>query len=626
MDRDKLDKLIEYCILGLIVAVLAFGALATGAVRGQDFAVLQGLTIVAIALWVARLWVNPGHRLQWPPACWAVVGFVVYAVVRYWQADVEYVARNELVRILVYAAVFFIVLNNLHRQETTRLLFGAILILAVLIAMYAVYQFLADSPNVWHFTKPRQYHGRGSGTFICPNHLAGFLEMLLPISMAVVVLSRRGALSRVWNAYVTLVLLAGIGVSVSRGGWLACGAALVLASAFLLRYRHYRRRAMIALGIIVVLAGLFVWKARSPQKRFSLIFTPGQLEHGGSRPLLWGPAWRMWKDHPWFGVGPAHFDVRFPAYRTRDVQSRPLWVHNDYLNAMADWGVLGAVLIGGFVVCLALGVARTWKYVGRGSNDLAARGSDRAARVLGISTGLVALLLHSVVDFNMQIPANALLAIVIMANLTSHLRFATDRYWVSLRWYGRVAITAVGLVVIWHLGGRVVGQYREGVLLARAQAATTAAVQVGALDAAFRLEPRNPETVARIGEIVRLQSWEGGPQWRQLAEAATSWFELGVKLNPYDAYCYLRYGMCLDWLGRHPEATAWFDKALKVDPISYYVTLMRGWHEIQKGDNAAAKVWLEKSIEIKWYDNQLANTYLAIVNERLARDAASTAP
>src|SRR5207247_1945642 len=105
----------------LILAILVFGPLATGAVRPLEFLIIQGLTIGAVWLWTLRFWLNPGYRLLWPPICWAVLTFVIYAIVRYLEADLEYVARQELIRILVYALLFFIVLNNITRQESAQL-------------------------------------------------------------------------------------------------------------------------------------------------------------------------------------------------------------------------------------------------------------------------------------------------------------------------------------------------------------------------------------------------------------------------------------------------------------------------------------------------------------------------
>src|SRR5258706_5096669 len=120
MNRQALDKWCERGFLGLVLAILVFGPLATGAVREQDFLVLQGLTLGVMLLWGARLWLNPRPRLLWPPICWAVVAFALYAVVRYFTADLEYVARLETARVLVYAFLFLAIVNNLHRQESVQ--------------------------------------------------------------------------------------------------------------------------------------------------------------------------------------------------------------------------------------------------------------------------------------------------------------------------------------------------------------------------------------------------------------------------------------------------------------------------------------------------------------------------
>ena len=78
---------------------------------------------------------------------------------------------------------------------------------------------------------------------------------------------------------------------------------------------------------------------------------------------LWMAAERMWRDHFWWGVGPAHYDYRFREYRPVNVQMRPDRAHNDYLNLLADWGTAG-----GRSSCwrarssFALaGLARTWR-------------------------------------------------------------------------------------------------------------------------------------------------------------------------------------------------------------------------------------------------------------------------
>jgi hypothetical protein len=146
-----------------------------------------------------------------------------YAVARYFTADLEYVARQESLKVVLYGFLFFAILNNLHRQETTAIVATVLIVVATAIAGYALYQFITGSDRVWHFIRPPGYAGRGSGTYICPNHLGGYLEILLPLAIAYTLTGRFSPLQRILLAYASLVILAGIAASVSRGTWIATG-------------------------------------------------------------------------------------------------------------------------------------------------------------------------------------------------------------------------------------------------------------------------------------------------------------------------------------------------------------------------------------------------------------------
>jgi len=617
MDREQLDLWCERGIVGLVLSILVYAPIATGTTKPTEFLVVQALAILALGVWMVRFWVNPGHRIQWPPICWAVIGFVIYAVLRYSQAEVEYVARQELIRVGVYAAVFFLILNNLHRQETTQLLLWVLLGVGALIASYAVFQFLGNSKHVLWFEKPPGYLGRGSGTYISPDSMAGFLEMLVPISLAGLFLSKSSHVTRVFYGYLTLVLLAGIAVSVSRGAYVSTGIALLVFFCILVRYPAYRRAALITLLVMTAGAYIFVREARQPQKRFSLMLTPGQNEDSSFRPGLWKAALAVWKEDVWFGVGPAQFDIHFPAHRPPNLQSRAVWAHNDYINTLADWGLVGSGLIAASMVCLYAGAIKTWKFVHRAHNDLVAKRSDRAANVCGIAVGLVALLCHSWVDFDMQIPANALVAIALMANLTSHLRFATDNYWVTPKLLGRILATVVGAVAVACLGGEWVRGWREQRFLSQSEGTRTYSADIVALTGARSVEPSNPDTVYHLGEDWRLLSWGGGESYKDFAHRAMACYEDGMVLNRLDPYNFLRYGMCLDWLDRHAQAGVFFRRALELDPNNYYITALQGWHSMQTADYSTAREWFLKSKRIKWWSNTVADSYLEMLSRRV---------
>ncbi len=626
MDRERLDRWLERGILGVVTLVLVFGPLALGGVRPQEFLWLQALVALGLALWLVRLWVAPSYHLHWSPICWLIPAFLGYALVRYWQADVEYVARLEVLRLLVYGWFFFLILNNLHRQESLHILVAVTLGVGTLLALYALYQFFSGSNRVFALARPEAYAGRGSGTFICPNHLAGYLEMLLPVALSLVFVSRQRALGRIFSGYAALMIFVGLIVSVSRGGYVAGGLAVLFLLGVLLRRRIHRRAILIGLAVLALLAGGFAYKAQDIQRRFRLALVPGQLHNVLVRLDLWKAAGQMWLDHPWVGVGPAHFDVRFPKYRPESLQTRPYWVHNDYLNVLADWGLVGFVLVGGAAGTLLGAGLRAWRFVRREGNTLVVKPSDRAAMVLGSGAGLLAISLHSFVDFNLQIPANAMLAVLLAAILTSHLRFTSNRYWLNPGLVGRFLLTGlIAASVIWF-GRQAVQRWEETRWLTRAERARNFTDQIAALENALRAEPRNADLAIRLGEAWRMLSWDGGPDWRVAGETAWKWFDRAIQLNPRDTLPILHGGMTLDWLGRHDEAGRLFNRVVAMDPNNHYVALIRGWHELQVGHWAEARRWLERSLAIKPYANWLAHNYLAVANQRLAEAAASAAP
>ena len=358
MNRETWDRWCELGILALVLAVLVFGPLAIGATRTLPFVIIQGLTLGVMLLWGARLWLSPRPQLMWPPICWAVVAFVVYAVVRYFNADIEYVARQELIRILVYAFLFFAILNNLHRQESTQIISCTLIFLAMAISGYAIFQFLTHSHRVWNFEVRHDFGA--SGTYISRNHLGGFLEMILPLGLAYTLTSRFKAVTKVFLGYASLVIVVGIAVTVSRGAYASTALALALFFGVMLFHRTYRLPALAMLVVLVAAGAYYLPQSFSVQARLKGAFSSQNRIEGDSRIMLWKAALQIWHENPWWGVGPAHYDYRFRQFRPAMVQLRPGWAHNDYLNVLAEWGVVGTAIVASAWGLMGLGVLKTW--------------------------------------------------------------------------------------------------------------------------------------------------------------------------------------------------------------------------------------------------------------------------
>lgn len=637
MDREIADRWCERGILILVLGMLVFTPLAFGG-RPQlpggfavdfllldTFQVAQWLTVGVALCWGIRLWLNPRPQLLWPPICWAVLAFGLYAIGRYFTADIEYVARQELIRILVYVFLFFAVLNNLHRQESIQIISLTLLFLATAISFYAIYQFLTHSTRVWHVYT--QYKNRASGTYICPNHLGGFLELLLPLGLGYILVSRQKALLKIFVAYITLVMVVAIALTVSRGTWIASGLSLMFFFGALLFHRSYRLPAFLFLIIVLGFAFVLVPKNYSFQARAKKLIVEGKLDDD-LRFLMWEPAYKVWQENPWWGAGPAHFDFRFRKYRPEAVQLQPDRAHNDFLNALADWGLVGAAIISAAWALLLAGVIKTWKFVASAGDDIGGRkASNKFAFVIGASTGLLAILAHSAVDFNMHIPANAMIVVAFMALLSAHLRFATGKFWLTAVPWTKAVVSVVlmaGAVYLAYEGQRYA---RENYWLARATLAPDySPAQVALLQKAYTVEPKNFDTAYKIGNGIRVQSHEGGENYKELAAAAMQWFERGMKLNRWDGYNFLYYGWCLDWMGRQAESGSYFSIAEALDPNGYFTMASIGLHYVELNDFAAAKPWFQRSLRLEWVDNPIALNYLNIVNRKLEEDATNQIP
>jgi hypothetical protein len=641
MDREQLDTWCERIILGLVMAIVVFAALATGATRPQDFVVVQWMAVALLGVWMARFQVNPKHRLLWTPVCWPVLAFVAYAIGRYLAADVEYLARQELIRVLVYAVVFFAVVNNLHKQEPSQIMGLTLVFLAAAIAGYALFQFLTNSDYVWGIPKPEGTRKRGSGTFYSPNHAACFLAMVLPLALSFTLTGRFGHLMRVVLGYASVVIFAGLTVTFSRGGWVAAAASLAVLFYWLVRQRDFWKQAVLLLVLMGLVFGVALTRARMSSERHERFTLARQFEDVRFR--LWDPAWHMWQEHLWFGVGPNHFDTRFRAYRPVEVelQGRPDRVHNDYLNTLVDWGLAGGVLVLACWAVFYFQVFHGWKNVLRSQNDLGNRHSNRTSFVLGGSLGLLAVLVHSFTDFNLHIPAIALLTVTLMGLVTGYYRFSSERYWHTVRWPLRCVILPVLAAGLAYLGWQSWRRTAECVHLARLaevnrairrESATATQErlgelgrrQVAALEAAAAAEPANFETAYELGEALRLQSFVGQPGYEALGEKALSWFQTAIALNPYSPLPELGRGMVLHWLKRAGEAGPAFDRARRLDPNGYFTLARAGWHEFQveRYEAAIALLYQSQNLCNDTNRNPLPFFYIDVARQRMTNGGA----
>lgn len=609
MERARLDAWLARAISALLIAILVTAPLAMGALRDQEFFWLQIMGVAAGLLWLWRLWLNPAQKILLPPIVWPLAAFSVYAIIHYFAADVEYLARKEVVRVLFYMLFFLLVLNHFRDWRLVDLTIGILLVLGMALSVYALRQYLTGTSAVWHFVRPA-YAFRGSGTFIYPNHFAGFAEMLLVLGLAYVFLGTSSKWVRTLFIYCSAWLMLGIYVSMSRAGWVAAILGLLLLMPVLLRNRRRQIFAFI-LFVALLVTGL-MWELKTQEITSRLQGIGGNVPTSGinTRRALWTSAYKVWRESPVFGVGPAHFEERFRKHREPPFQWRPGHAHCDYLNVLADWGLVGAGLLAIAFGLYAVPVARAWIKTVLDPAALNAATTNFFALVCGGFAATAALLVHSLVDYQWYAPGVMLLFVSIIAMSVAQTQAARFEY--SARVLLSVAIATLAILLSYH-GSRTV---REHHWLDQARHARTFEMRVSALERAFKVEPTNFETAYQLGENYRLLSWQGEEGYRELAAKAIEWLDRAATLNRLDPYPPMRKAMCLDWLKRHPEAEAAILHALSLDPNREEVLAITGWHYFQAGDFAKARHYFDEANMRNWRGNPIALQYLRLLNER----------
>jgi len=256
------------------------------------------------------------------------------------------------------------------------------------------------------------------GTYVNHDHYAGFLEMALPFAVMypVAVLRRRGlrwrapiasslAACGVWALAGTI--FAAIVFSLSRMGFASTLFSLLVIGIVALGIRQLnwmagsRRRKWCVAAIMatLVLAGFFLLPPDRLIQRFAQIASVEGLTAEG-RISLWRETIPLIRAYPVFGCGLGGYEIAFLKFKVTAPLVTDDFAHNDYLQFLAELGLAGFML----AAALALSVVRA-------ALRRAVISPDRETRYFAVACAgaLAAILLHSLADFNLYIPANAML-------------------------------------------------------------------------------------------------------------------------------------------------------------------------------------------------------------------------
>jgi O-antigen ligase len=392
-----------------ICALVVFAVAAHGAVEDWARAVIETGAGVLFLVWSIWIFFHREEHPVLPPLLAPLAAFSLVVLGQWffrWTVS-PYNTRSELLLLVADLIVLFLATQAFRTLEDWRGFVWFGMGFGFLVSLFAILQHLTSNGKLYWFRVIR-YGGIPFGPYVNRNHFAGFAELILPLALVPLVLGRVRRERWPIVGLFAVLPIAALFFSASRGGLVSFGFELGVLALVMILQREMGKHLLPGVAVVVVALLLVAWLGVGQiLERLSSV----QLLEvsSGKRATMRSDTWRIFLDHPFLGTGLGTLQIVFPRYETLYDGKIVNHTHNDYLEALAETGIVGGLCCAWFLGVLLAESAKRLRQL-----------SNSFTGVLQLS-GFVAcngFLVHSLVDFNLHIPANALL-FFLMAHLAT---------------------------------------------------------------------------------------------------------------------------------------------------------------------------------------------------------------
>ncbi len=509
---------------------------------------------------------------------WVSAVFFAYVLLRAALSPVEYLAWMDFYMVLGCLVVYLLTALYISSSRLRMIVILGLLVLAAAEVGVGLRQFQVG--DEWMpFGLPRATGGsRASGMFISPIHLAGFLEVVGAFAVSFTIWSAWRPWARILMGYGAVLCYGGVAITGSRGGYLSTACSLVAFTVISLWALHrvapHRFRGAVFVATVALLVSLGAGFVVIKQD----VFLSARLDRlfgdaGGTRDVRiynWQATLDQFRVAPVVGTGAGTHLYYGRLFRRPEIQADPEHAHNDYLELLAEYGIIGLIGMTAFLFFhLRSGVSGLRENTDPEVNDpFGSLRDNRRALQIGALTAISAYLAHSVTDFNLHVPGNALMFAFIFGitanpNGRTYEASATGR---GTRIF-QMALPALSVWILISGGPKFRGEYWSE----RARAALYHRQPAQAVEFARKAtqdQPPNPFTYNLLATAyARLAAGTPDPrEQRILLEASLAASEHALALFPYDENTLAHMARTLDRLKRFQEARAAYEKAIELDP------------------------------------------------------------
>ena len=522
-----------------------------------------------------------------------------YLLIRSSSSPVDYLAWPDFYSIMGCLMAYLLVSIHLTKP-TDRIGFVMVLLaMAVVQVFIGLIQF-SGSGNFMLFGFAKGADRMASGMFISHNHFAGYLEAVGVMALSIAIWGRTKFWVRLLVGYGAAVCYLGVAIAGSRGGYLGTLCSLVVFGilGFFAAGRIGRSTRILGSILVAVLLGVAVMVGMRMMSSSSLLDWRIQaLTTDDIRTHLWQAAWNQFRQSPAIGTGSGTYFYYGRLFRHPSVQSDPVHVHNDYLELLAEYGIVGVLgILLFFGVHIWNGVRAIFQ-MGRRLSLSGQSQSNSMALQMGALAAMAAYLVHSLTDFNFHIPVNALMFATFFGMLANPFPasdlpkpggWKLDRllplslpcigfwlfisgtvetigHWRCSTWL-TIPVAWRATAVLPHMAGEYHAENARRALRDEEYARVIEISKLGLCS-----ESRNPRLYFYLGEAnraiaIRMRHIRNSKMEMAYFEEAVKAYQGGLAWFPNDENLLLRLAQALDGLGRLDEAETAYLQALQCDP------------------------------------------------------------
>lgn len=407
----------------LLIAMAIFATLAYGAVHQPIIALLYVIATLVLILWVFDSMSTGAIRFSKSRLQIPIIALILFGIIQIIPFGTSATAELSGIPNTLSIEPFWTKLTTIHLValfiifsaflvfiDSAKRIRKLVLILTVFGFAYSFYAILQMvlSPDKIYGVYESQY-AASFGSFVNRHNFAAFMEMTIALPLGLVFVGGIPKDKRLLYFTAIGIMGAALLLSGSRGGLVALLAEIALLA--LLTTNNKKRGnilvkfALSGLLVAVIVAGSIFVGGESSLTRFAETSTSKNFTTNRSH--IWSTTIEAIKERPLFGAGLGSFNAAYAKHDTFNGMERVEQAHNDYLQVLADAGIVG----------LLIGLYFLFQLFKRGRASIKTENLFRRGIAVGALAGCFAILVHSIFDFVLHTSAISIMFLILIALL-----------------------------------------------------------------------------------------------------------------------------------------------------------------------------------------------------------------